>query len=75
MLPTPKTRASAGPEHTSSANAKVEAIVRAAGATVAATIGHASVPVHLVAGEDANRRVGQSVKATAGAVRLTRVVK
>lgn len=73
MLPTPKTRASAGPEHTSSA--KVEAIVRAAGATVAATIGHASVPVHLVAGEDANRRVGQSVKATAGAVRLTRVVK
>ena len=52
------------PERTSSA--KVEAIVRAAGARVAASIGHASIPVHLVSGEDANRRVEQSIKSLPG---------
>ena len=57
------------PARTSSA--KVEAIVRAAGAAVAAAIGHASIPVHLVSGEDANRRVEESVKSVPGVLAVS----
>lgn len=57
------------PERTSSA--KVEAIVRAAGAAVAAEIGHATIPIHLVSGEDANRRVEESVKSLPGVLAVS----
>lgn len=57
------------PGRTSSA--KVEAIVRAAGAAVAAAIGHTTIPIHLVAGEDANRRIEESVKALPGVLAVS----
>jgi len=57
------------PDRTSAAT--VESIVRAAGAQLADTIGHGSIPVHLVSGEDSNRRVEGAITSVAGVLNVS----